>query len=72
MFRAGLPCASEIILEHHRPLNAVPNLIMPDGSQRIKRIVYVAVVMDRHTFVLPTGHGRHGGCVRPAGWKNFT
>ncbi|KAI4261721.1 MAG: hypothetical protein L6R42_003084 [Xanthoria sp. 1 TBL-2021] len=46
-FKARVPCVNEIIFERHLPLNTVPKVVMPDGSERTKRIAYLAEVRNR-------------------------
>ncbi|KAL9006229.1 MAG: hypothetical protein Q9188_001001 [Gyalolechia gomerana] len=40
-------CPSEIIFERHVSLKEVPSVILPDGSERTKRIAYLAEMRNR-------------------------
>ncbi|MCJ1258740.1 hypothetical protein MMC24_006573 [Lignoscripta atroalba] len=46
-FESKLRCNHELVFEEHLPLEKLPKITMPDGSQRIKRIVYLAEVRNR-------------------------
>ncbi|KAL8944631.1 MAG: hypothetical protein Q9216_000328 [Gyalolechia sp. 2 TL-2023] len=40
-------CPNEIVFERHVSLKEVPSIIMPDGSERTKRIAYLAEMRNR-------------------------
>ncbi|KAL8785299.1 MAG: hypothetical protein Q9213_003444 [Squamulea squamosa] len=46
-FKARVPCANEITFERHVSLKNVPNVVLPDGSERTKRIAYLAEMRNR-------------------------
>ncbi|KAL8775398.1 MAG: hypothetical protein Q9209_000406 [Squamulea sp. 1 TL-2023] len=46
-FKARVACANEIIFERHVSLKSVPSVVLPDGSERTKRIAYLAEMRNR-------------------------
>ncbi|KAL8802457.1 MAG: hypothetical protein Q9200_006578 [Gallowayella weberi] len=46
-FRARVPCPNEIVFEPHVSLETFPSVVMPDGSERVKRIAYLAEIRNR-------------------------
>ncbi|KAL8678509.1 MAG: hypothetical protein Q9186_005145 [Xanthomendoza sp. 1 TL-2023] len=46
-FKARVPCPKEIVFERHVSLESFPSVVMPDGSERIKRIAYLAEIRNR-------------------------
>ncbi|KAL8695040.1 MAG: hypothetical protein Q9218_000408 [Villophora microphyllina] len=46
-FKGRVPCPSKIVFERHVSLKTVPSVILPDGSERTKRIAYLAAVRNR-------------------------
>ncbi|KAL8953559.1 MAG: hypothetical protein Q9222_000554 [Ikaeria aurantiellina] len=46
-FKERMPCPSEVIFERHVSLKTVPSIILPDGSERTKRIAYLAEIRNR-------------------------
>lgn len=52
--KARVPCVTEVIFDRHLPLDTVPAVMMPDGSERTKRIAYLAEVRNRALRPLQT------------------
>ena len=46
-FEERVQCPSEIVFERHVSLKEVPSVVLPDGSERTKRIAYLAEVRNR-------------------------
>ncbi|KAL8658428.1 MAG: hypothetical protein Q9226_000996 [Calogaya cf. arnoldii] len=53
-FKARVGCENDIVFERHLPLYTVPNVVLPDGSARTKRIAYLAEVRNRALRPLQT------------------
>ncbi|KIX08029.1 uncharacterized protein Z518_02684 [Rhinocladiella mackenziei CBS 650.93] len=45
--RQRVPCDHELVFEDHLELDELPHITTPDGSQRVKRIEYLAEVRNR-------------------------
>ncbi|MCJ1482247.1 hypothetical protein MMC06_002410 [Schaereria dolodes] len=46
-FGAKLKCQHDLVFEPHLSLDGIPRVTMPDGSQRVKRIAYLAKARNR-------------------------
>ncbi|KAK3174013.1 hypothetical protein K4F52_010316 [Lecanicillium sp. MT-2017a] len=46
-FRKRLACRHELVHEDHVSLDNLPTVTMPDGSQRVKRLTYLAKLRNR-------------------------
>ncbi|KAJ4145289.1 hypothetical protein LMH87_004144 [Akanthomyces muscarius] len=46
-FRQRLPCRSDLAHEQHVDLSQFPNITMPDGSERMKRLAYLTELRNR-------------------------
>ncbi|KAL8643034.1 MAG: hypothetical protein Q9228_000330 [Teloschistes exilis] len=46
-FKDRVPCQNDLVFERHLSLKTVPSVILPDGSERTKRIAYLAAVRNR-------------------------
>ncbi|KAL8723035.1 MAG: hypothetical protein Q9225_000577 [Loekoesia sp. 1 TL-2023] len=46
-FKDRVQCPSEIIFDRHVSLKSVPSIVLPDGSERTKRIAYLAEIRNR-------------------------
>jgi hypothetical protein len=42
-----VPCSHTLIFEDHLDLNQLPHMTIPDGTERVKRIEYLAAVRNR-------------------------
>ncbi|ATY64188.1 polysaccharide export [Cordyceps militaris] len=51
-FRRRLPCKSELAHEQDVDLSQFPNITMPDGSQRMKRLAYLTELRNRAMWPL--------------------
>lgn len=47
MLKQKVPCNHTLTFEDHLPLEQVPHIILPDGTQRVKRIAYLAEVRNK-------------------------
>lgn len=52
-----VPCRHEIIYEDHVPLNIMPNITLPDGTVRTKRLAYLSEIRNRALRPLDTFGG---------------
>ncbi|KAL8738565.1 MAG: hypothetical protein Q9181_000672 [Wetmoreana brouardii] len=46
-FKDRVPCPSEIVFERHVSIKTIPSVVLPDGSERTKRIAYLAAMRNR-------------------------
>ncbi|KAL9614628.1 MAG: hypothetical protein Q9167_000916 [Letrouitia subvulpina] len=46
-FSKRVQCLKSIVFERHVSLNTIPNVTLPDGSQRTKRIAYLAEMRNK-------------------------
>ena len=46
-FKKRVQCANSIVFERHVSLKTVPGIVLPDGSERTKRIAYLAAIRNR-------------------------
>ncbi|KAM3514635.1 hypothetical protein MY11210_001741 [Beauveria gryllotalpidicola] len=51
-FRQRLPCRNELAHEEHLDLSQFPNVTMPDGSERMKRLAYLTELRNRAMWPL--------------------
>lgn len=56
-----VPCRSKVVFEGAPSLDAFPTVTMPDGTQRVKRIAYLAEVRNRALEALPSASSAGGG-----------
>ncbi len=62
-FTARVPCPKEIVSEESISLDALPNVTMPDGTSRTKRIAFLAELRNRALRPLDRVSDAHGGIV---------
>ncbi|KAL8977987.1 MAG: hypothetical protein Q9177_006518 [Variospora cf. flavescens] len=46
-FKDRVHCPNDLIFERHVSLKTIPSVVLPDGSQRTKRVAYLADVRNR-------------------------
>lgn len=51
-FRDRLPCRNELVHDPHVDLTQFPNITMPDGSERTKRLAYLTELRNRAMWPL--------------------
>ncbi|KAJ3494477.1 hypothetical protein NLG97_g4054 [Lecanicillium saksenae] len=51
-FRQRLPCQNELVHDAHNDLSQFPNITMPDGSVRMKRLAYLTEMRNRAMWPL--------------------
>ena len=47
LFKSRLPCEHEVLFEDHIPESEFPTVTLPDGTERLKRMRYLAEVRNR-------------------------
>ncbi|AEO69092.1 glycosyltransferase family 69 protein [Thermothielavioides terrestris NRRL 8126] len=58
-----VPCNHSIVNDPHVDMRLIPNVTMPDGTQRTKRIAYLSEVRNRALRPLDRVGGEHDGIV---------
>ncbi|KAK3945507.1 glycosyltransferase family 69 protein, partial [Diplogelasinospora grovesii] len=53
-FKEQVPCRNHIVIDDHVSLAEFPNVTMPDGSQRVKRVAYLSELRNRALRPLDT------------------
>ncbi|EFX05365.1 hypothetical protein CMQ_3434 [Grosmannia clavigera kw1407] len=55
--RKRVPCRSEIVYDEHVAMDTIPNITMPDGTVRTKRLAYLTEIRNRSLRPLDTLDG---------------
>lgn len=54
VFESQVPCNHTVIFEDHLSLESIPHVILPDGTERIRRVTYLAETRNRALRPLET------------------